>query len=268
MSTNGLVESIARPAHAVWSNIHAGTSSQRSVSDPLNVQRKTTPPALSIVPWMQTRRPNHGCHRYKSSRKPVPWAFSNLVVQRRQAALIARLPTARTTSHLAASPWPALRCAPVSRWAGRSRPDSNLRTVTASRGRPEAGKVAALVFHEFQHLVVRPLVIAWLARNRLQIKIAHAYKTANKAERPSHVASHLFKWKLLREPTLAPAKVGVGQDVVGMRERIANFVAIDAVDHVGKLLFTDLDRGLLKLIPLCRCTFGEALNRDRCAASA
>ena len=81
MSTNGLVESVAWPAHAVWSNIHAGTSSQRSVSDPLSVQRKTTPPALSIVPWIQTRRPNHGCHRYKSSRKPVPWAFSNLVVQ-------------------------------------------------------------------------------------------------------------------------------------------------------------------------------------------
>lgn len=48
---------------------------------PLSVQRKTTPPALSIVPCMPTRRPNDACHRYKSSRKLVPWAFPNLVVQ-------------------------------------------------------------------------------------------------------------------------------------------------------------------------------------------
>jgi hypothetical protein len=56
------------------------------VPDPLSVQRKTTPAASSIVSWTQTRRPNHGCHRYKSARKPVPWVFSNLVVQRDQNA--------------------------------------------------------------------------------------------------------------------------------------------------------------------------------------
>jgi hypothetical protein len=54
MSTKGLVESVAWPAQAAWSNIHAGTSSQRSASDPLSVQLNTAPLALSIVPWMQT----------------------------------------------------------------------------------------------------------------------------------------------------------------------------------------------------------------------
>ena len=82
MSTKGDVVSVAWPGHAARSNIQAGISSQRSASDPLSVQRKSTPPALPIVPWTQTRRPNHGCHRYKSSRKPVPWVFSSLVVQR------------------------------------------------------------------------------------------------------------------------------------------------------------------------------------------
>ena len=144
MSTKGVVESVAWPAHAARSNIQAGISSQRSASDPLSVQRKSTPPALPIVPWTQTRRPNHGCHRYKSSRKPVPWVFSSLVVQRRQAALIARLPTARAGSDLAASPWPALRCAPVSRWAGRSRPDSNLRTGTGFEGQSHTSRAAAV----------------------------------------------------------------------------------------------------------------------------
>ena len=40
-------------------------------------------------------------------------------LQRCQAALLARLPTARTTSHLAASLWPALRSASVSLQAGQ-----------------------------------------------------------------------------------------------------------------------------------------------------
>jgi hypothetical protein len=33
--------------HLARSNIQPGTSSDRSVAEPLNVQRKTTPPALS-----------------------------------------------------------------------------------------------------------------------------------------------------------------------------------------------------------------------------
>ena len=39
-----------RSGQAARSNIQAGTSSQRSASDPVNVQRKTTPSALSIAP--------------------------------------------------------------------------------------------------------------------------------------------------------------------------------------------------------------------------
>src|ERR1700735_4886189 len=30
---------------------------------------------------MKTGKPNHGCHRYKSSRKPVPWVLSSCVVR-------------------------------------------------------------------------------------------------------------------------------------------------------------------------------------------
>jgi hypothetical protein len=36
-------------AQAERSNIHAGTSSQRSASEPLKLQRKTTPSDLSIA---------------------------------------------------------------------------------------------------------------------------------------------------------------------------------------------------------------------------
>jgi len=43
------------------SNIQAGTSSHRSAAEPLNVQRKTTPSALSTASWIATRIPNHGC---------------------------------------------------------------------------------------------------------------------------------------------------------------------------------------------------------------
>jgi hypothetical protein len=35
--------------HLARSNIHAGTSSHRSAAEPLNVQRKTTPSALSTA---------------------------------------------------------------------------------------------------------------------------------------------------------------------------------------------------------------------------
>jgi len=44
--TQGIAESVARSKQAARSNIHAGTSSQRSASEPLSVQRKTTPSIL------------------------------------------------------------------------------------------------------------------------------------------------------------------------------------------------------------------------------
>jgi hypothetical protein len=74
----------------------AGTSSQRSAADPLNVQRKTTPPAFAIASWIATRLPNHGCHRYNSSRKAVPWAFPNLVVQSQASAFEPKRADARS----------------------------------------------------------------------------------------------------------------------------------------------------------------------------
>jgi hypothetical protein len=69
-------------AQAARSNIQAGTSSHRVASEPLSVQRKTTSSDLATAWWTKTDRPNHGCHRYKSSRKPVPWVLSSWVVQR------------------------------------------------------------------------------------------------------------------------------------------------------------------------------------------
>jgi hypothetical protein len=61
--TKGAVARRSSSGHAAQSNIQAGTSSQRSASDPLSVQRKTTPSAFSIDSWIATRVPNHGCHR-------------------------------------------------------------------------------------------------------------------------------------------------------------------------------------------------------------
>jgi hypothetical protein len=49
MSTNGAAVTKAKSAQLERSNIQAGTSSHRSASHPLSVQRKTTPPALSIA---------------------------------------------------------------------------------------------------------------------------------------------------------------------------------------------------------------------------
>ena len=49
------------------------------------------PSAFSIASWMPSKRPNHGCHRYSSSRNSVPWVFSSLVVQHRASALEPRL---------------------------------------------------------------------------------------------------------------------------------------------------------------------------------
>src|SRR5438128_11914454 len=45
---------------------------------------------------MPIRRPDHGCHRYSSSRNSVLWAFSSLVVQYDQAACLARLQATST----------------------------------------------------------------------------------------------------------------------------------------------------------------------------
>jgi hypothetical protein len=61
MLTKGDVVSRGGWGQADRSNIQAGTSSHRSAAEPLNVQRKTTPSALSTAPWIATRIPNHGC---------------------------------------------------------------------------------------------------------------------------------------------------------------------------------------------------------------
>jgi hypothetical protein len=95
---------------AARSNIHAGTSRQRAASAPLVLQRKTMPSDLSIASWTKTRKPNQGCHRYRSSRTSVPWVFSSLVVQQRAAPLAARLDEPR---HLCRST--AVRCAALRR---------------------------------------------------------------------------------------------------------------------------------------------------------
>src|SRR4030081_999133 len=47
--------------HLARSNIQAGTSNNRSAAEPRNVQRKTTPSALSTASWIASRIPNHGC---------------------------------------------------------------------------------------------------------------------------------------------------------------------------------------------------------------
>jgi len=61
MLTKGDAVSRDESRHLARSNIQAGTSSHRSAAEPLNVQRKTTPSALSTDPWIATRIPNHGC---------------------------------------------------------------------------------------------------------------------------------------------------------------------------------------------------------------
>jgi hypothetical protein len=61
MLTKGDAVSRDGSRHLARSNIQAGTSSHRSAAEPLNVQRKTTPSALSTASWIATRIPNHGC---------------------------------------------------------------------------------------------------------------------------------------------------------------------------------------------------------------
>jgi hypothetical protein len=61
MLTKGDAVSSGGWGQAARSNIQAGTSSHRSAAEPLNVQRKTTPSALSSTSWIATRIPNHGC---------------------------------------------------------------------------------------------------------------------------------------------------------------------------------------------------------------
>jgi hypothetical protein len=50
MLTNGDAVSRGGSRHLARSNIQAGTSSHRAAAEPLNVQRKMTPSALSIAP--------------------------------------------------------------------------------------------------------------------------------------------------------------------------------------------------------------------------
>ena len=61
MLTKGDAVSGDGSRHLARSNIQAGTSNHRSAAEPLNVQRKTTPSALSTASWIATRIPNHGC---------------------------------------------------------------------------------------------------------------------------------------------------------------------------------------------------------------
>jgi len=61
MLTKGDAVSRGGWGQAARSNIQAGTSSHRSAAEPLNVQRKTTPSALSAAAWIATRILNHGC---------------------------------------------------------------------------------------------------------------------------------------------------------------------------------------------------------------
>src|SRR5512135_3191186 len=82
MLINGEVAKCLWSGQAARSNIQAGTSSQRSASNPVSVQRKTSPSVFAIVSWTATRIVDHGCHGYRSSRKTVPWAFLSLVLQR------------------------------------------------------------------------------------------------------------------------------------------------------------------------------------------
>ncbi|KRR29863.1 hypothetical protein [Bradyrhizobium retamae] len=67
-SKKSVVVTTESSAQATRSNIQAGISSHRVVSEPLSMQRKTTLSDLAIAWWTKTGRPNHGCHRYKSSR--------------------------------------------------------------------------------------------------------------------------------------------------------------------------------------------------------
>jgi hypothetical protein len=53
-------------------------------------------------------RKDHGCHGYSSSRNSVLWAFSSFVVQRDQAARLARVQTS-CTSYRPSARWAALR---------------------------------------------------------------------------------------------------------------------------------------------------------------
>jgi hypothetical protein len=123
-------------AQAARSNIQAGISSHRVASEPLSVQRKTTSSGLATAWWTKTDRPNHGCHRYKSSRKPVPWVLSSWVVQSPTASLIAEIPNPRglcrpphRNGRSAAQPRPAppiVRCSTRATWRTKLR-DSNRR---------------------------------------------------------------------------------------------------------------------------------------------
>ena len=63
MPTKGDAVSCGGSGQVARSNIQAGTSSHRSAAEPFNVQRKTTPSALSTASWIATRNPNHGCQR-------------------------------------------------------------------------------------------------------------------------------------------------------------------------------------------------------------
>src|SRR6266566_8451143 len=75
---------------------------------------------------MPIRRPDHGCHRYSSSRNSVLWAFSSLVVQYDQAACLARL-QATSTRGVPARLRRVAGCATPTGFAGHAGATANLK---------------------------------------------------------------------------------------------------------------------------------------------
>ncbi len=80
LATWGVVLRGNRSRQAARSNIQAGSSNWRP-PPPVNVQRNTMPSERLTNSWIATRIPNQGCHRYRTSRNSVPWAFTSVVVQ-------------------------------------------------------------------------------------------------------------------------------------------------------------------------------------------
>jgi hypothetical protein len=77
----GTADNVIRQ-HVAASNIHWGISSTRT-SDGFSAQRNIARSFFVFEPKMNTSRPCHGCHRYRTDRISVTWAFRCRVVSRR-----------------------------------------------------------------------------------------------------------------------------------------------------------------------------------------
>ena len=69
-----------------------------------------------MAAWTKTSRPNHGCSQYKTSRRAILWAFSNLVLQRNTPPFLAGIPATSPSGAVPRAPG----CATPSSSAGRS----------------------------------------------------------------------------------------------------------------------------------------------------